>query len=114
MKKRVQGKSRKLSEDTRMNYARTLYYTFGFSFAFIILAIWIQISGQSGLNGCSYLDPIIIDVLALLASLFLIIEGFARISEHKSASLKRQSTRILRICAGFSILTLHIMQFVHK
>lgn len=108
MKKRV-----KLSKNNG-NYRKTLITTFIFSFISIILAIIIQLKGQSSINGCSYLDPITIDILAFIASLFLIIEGIARIIEHPNATVKRQFTRIIRVSAGFAILALHIMQFVHK
>ena len=92
----------------------TLIVTFVFSTILIIISILVQIRGQNSVYGCSYLDPILIDILAFSASLFLIIEGLARIIEHPNASLKRQLTRILRVAMGFAILTLHIMQFVHK
>ena len=106
MEKRV----KKRSND---NYKRTLIVTFVLSFISVIIATQIQLIGQKGLS-CSYLDPITIDIFALLLSIFLIIEGLARINEHKSASLKRQFTRMIRISAGFVILTLHIIQLVHK
>ena len=108
MKKKV-----KPSKNNR-NYKKTLITIFIFSIISIIIAIIVQLKGQSSVNGCSYLDPITIDILAFTASLFLIIEGTARIIEHPNASLKRQFTRIIRVSAGFAILSLHIMQFVHK
>ena len=75
----------------------------------------IQLTGQNKITfACSYLDPIIIDILALSAALFLVIEGFARILEHPKASLSNQVTRIIRIAFGFAILTLHIIQILHK
>jgi|SRR3989344_2422063 len=97
------------------NLKRTLIFTGVFCFFIILFVISIQIRGENIINiRCSYLDPITIDILAFSAALFLIIEGFARILEHPSATIKRQFTRTLRIAFGFSILTLHIMQFVHK
>ncbi|MBS3080503.1 hypothetical protein J4221_03455 [Candidatus Pacearchaeota archaeon] len=107
------GVKKRLKKNNK-NFKRTLLVTFIFSLSAIILAIYVQINGQKSVLGCSYLDPITIDILAFLASLFLIIEGMARIIEHPSASVKRQFTRIIRVSAGFAILTLHIMQFVHK
>ncbi len=74
----------------------------------------IQLNAQSKIELCSYLDPIVIDIFALIFGLFLVIEGLAGIYEHPSASSKRQFTRIVRVAMGFAILTLHIMQFVHK
>lgn len=96
-------------------YHKTLCWTIGVSLTIIIFVTVIQIYGQNKIvQGCSYLDPITIDFLAFFAALFLVIEGFYRISEHKTASLKRQSTRIIRIAFGCAILTLHIIQFMHK
>lgn len=93
---------------------KTLIITFIVSLISILLAISIQLNGQKNVDGCSYLDPIAIDILAFIGSLFLIIEGLARICEHPPATIRRQSTRIIRVAAGFAILTLHIMQFMHK
>ncbi|MFA5856538.1 MAG: hypothetical protein WC867_04220 [Candidatus Pacearchaeota archaeon] len=66
------------------------------------------------LEPCSYLDPIIIDILAFIAGLFLIIEGFYEIHRYKESKLTNQTTRIIRIAFGCAIVTLHIMQFLHK
>ena len=86
-----------------------------FSVTVMLIAIFVQLNGESEIIlKCSYLDPITIDILAFFGSIFLIVEGIARISEHKSASIKRQFTRILRVGLGFVILTLHTMQFIHK
>jgi|TARA_B100001971_G_scaffold175959_1_gene169807 Na+/H+ antiporter NhaD/arsenite permease-like protein len=102
------------SDTKTSNLKKTLIATFFSSFIAILLAISIQLNGQKSTNGCSYLDPIIIDILAFLAGIFLIIEGLARVYEHPNATIKRQLTRIIRIMAGFGILTLHVMQFIHK
>ena len=96
------------------NLKKTLLTTFISSFLAVILATSVQLNGQRSTNGCSYLDPILIDILAFLASIFLIVEGLARIYEHPNATIKRQLTRIIRIMAGFGILALHIIQFIHK
>lgn len=102
-------------KNTNNNSKKTLITTIIVSLITIITASLIQLYGQTKLiNKCSYLDPIIIDLLAFTAALFLIIEGFARIIEHPHASVKRQFTRIIRIASGFAILTLHIIQFIHK
>jgi len=96
-------------------FHKTLTLTIIISLIIIILVTLIQIYGQNKIvQGCSYLDPITIDFLAFFAALFLVIEGFARIFEHKKASLGRQSTRIIRIAFGFAIITLHVIQFIHK
>ena len=97
------------------NFHKTLLFTILLSLVVIVISIITQLSGESRIIGrCSYLDPVIIDILAFSAALFLVAEGFCRIFEHKSASLKRQFTRMIRIAFGFAILILHIMQFLHK
>ena len=117
MKKRgkVSRALRGLEDVEKNKLKRTLIVTGVVCFLIIALVIWVQLYGQNKLvKGCSYLDPITIDLLAFFAALFLFIEGFARIIEHPSASLKRQSTRIIRIAFGCAIMTLHILQFLHK
>ncbi len=75
----------------------------------------VQLKGQSGLDyNASYLDPIVIDLLAFALSAFLIIEGAYRIWEHKNNSYKKQVTRSIRIAFGFGILTTHIIQSLYK
>jgi heme/copper-type cytochrome/quinol oxidase subunit 4 len=97
------------------NLKRTLIFTFIICLIVIVVVTWVQLIGQSKISvGCSYLDPITIDLLAFFAALFLVIEGFARIIEHPNASIKRQLTRIIRIGFGCAITTLHILQFLHK
>ncbi len=96
------------------NIEKTWLFTGLLSLATIITAAIVQLRGEKGLSLCSYLDPIIVDVLAFASALFLIIEGSYRIMEHSHAPLKLQFTRSIRIAFGFAILTLHIMQFLHK
>lgn len=97
------------------NLKKTLIFTIIFCAAVIVVVSYIQLYGQNKIAaGCSYLDPITIDLLAFFAALFLVIEGFARIFEHPNASVKRQLTRVIRIAFGCAILTLHIIQFFHK
>ena len=97
------------------NLKKTLLVTSVVCFFTILISAVIQIVGQNKITfACSYLDPIIIDILALSAALFLIIEGFVRIFEHPKASLLSQATRIIRISFGFAIVTLHIIQILHK
>lgn len=97
------------------NINKTIIFTIIVSSLSSIMAFLVQINGQNNVNkGCSYLDPIIIDILAFLAALFLVIEGIFRIIEHKEDSLKKQLTRTARVAIGFSILTLHTLQFIHK
>ena len=81
----------------------------------ILLSAIVQIKGQNKIAyACSYLDPIIVDILALSAALFLIVEGFVKISKNSKQSLRQQLTRIIRISFGFAILTLHTIQILHK
>ena len=97
------------------NLKKTLIVTSIVCFVTILVSAIIQITGQNKItSACSYLDPIIIDLLALSAALFLIIEGFVRIFEHPKATLLNQITRIIRISFGFAILTLHVIQILHK
>ncbi|MDD5193358.1 MAG: hypothetical protein PHF67_02110 [Candidatus Nanoarchaeia archaeon] len=111
MKKRISKNKAKKERGLK----KTLILAIVVSIITIITAIIIQLSGQSKITEkCSYLDPWIIDLLAFSTALFLVIEGFARIIEHPHSSIKRQLTRIIRIAFGFSILTLHIIQFLHK
>ena len=82
----------------------------------ITFAGFVQIKGQTTVENleCSYLDPITIDMLAFLVALFLIVEGFYKIFQNKNAKFQKQFTRSIRIGMGFAILTIHIMQFIHK
>ncbi len=97
------------------NLKRTLIVTSIVCFAVILVSAAIQLTGQNKITlACSYLDPIIIDVLALSAALFLIIEGIVRIFRNSKQPVKKQVTRIVRIAFGFAILILHIIQILHK
>lgn len=80
----------------------------------ISVSIYIQLTAQSNLSNCSYLDPITVDIFAFLGALFLIIEGLYSIYINKNVILKKQLTRIIRVCFGFTIFTLHIIQLFHK
>jgi len=81
----------------------------------IVSVALIQFYGQSKINSqCSYLDPILVDFLAFGAALFLFLEGIYRIFENPNYSLKKQITVIIRIAFGCAIITLHIIQFIHK
>ena len=80
-----------------------------------VIAGGVQIKGQSEVgDGCSYLDPVTIDILAFAVAIFLVIEGFYRLSEHKNMSVKNQFTRIIRISVGTAIIAIHSLQFLHK
>ena len=97
------------------NYTKIKLYTFTFCILVIIVALFVQLKGQSFLSkGCSYLDPVTIDLLAFGVAVFLVIEGIYRINEHKNMGLKKQFTRIVRVGIGCAIITLHVLQFLHK
>ena len=96
------------------NYTKIKFYTFAFCIFVIILALFVQLRGQSFLKGCSYLDPVTIDLLAFGIAVFLVFEGIYRINEHKNMGLKKQFTRIVRVGIGCAIITLHVLQFLYK
>lgn len=96
------------------NIAKTFLFTGLLSIAVIILCFSLQTRANSLIVQCSYLDPVIIDFLAFSAGIFLIIEAGYRIYEHKRAKFKKQITRSIRVAFGFAILTLHVIQFIHK
>jgi hypothetical protein len=108
-------KKRKLLKKEANKLKRILIFTIIICVIAVITSSLVQLYGQNKINQqCSYLDPITIDFLAFAAALFLVIEGFARIIEHPAASFKRQFTRIIRIAFGFAIITLHLIQIMHK
>lgn len=82
------------------------------SLIFIIFIIFIQLRGTP--NNCSYLDPVIIDILAFAAAIFLIVEGLYNIYKNQDRPLSKNITRIIRVVFGFCIVTLHIIHFIHK
>lgn len=98
------------------NIKKTTIFTAMLSLIVIISAYLIQIRGENDLGNtrCSYLDPMLIDILAFSAALFLIIEAIYKIIKNKDAPLKSQITRLIRIAFGCAIVTLHVMQFLHK
>lgn len=96
------------------NMQKTLGLAVLLSITTSITAYIVQRNAHQQVPRCSYLDPVTIDVLAFLAGVFLIIEGFYRILEHKKEPLRNQLTRTLRIAFGCAIITLHIMQVLHK
>ena len=96
------------------NLTKTLLATLVLCLIAISFTLYTQLKDQVSFNGCSYLDPIAIDIFALLVAIFLIVEGYIRIIEHPRASLKKQLTRPIRIAIGSAIITVHILQFMHK
>ena len=96
-------------------YIKTKLFTFILCLISVGVAVLVQLNAINYVEErCSYLDPITIDIFAFILSFFLIIEGYYRISEHKNMSIKHQFTRSLRIAIGFTILTIHAIQFLHK
>jgi len=96
------------------NINKTTLFTLIISSISILASYLVQLRASKNVNLCSYLDPLIVDVLAFLAATFLIVEGVSRIYLNRSHPLKQQLTRSIRIAFGCAILTLHIMQFLHK
>ena len=97
------------------NYTKTRIFTGILCLIVIIAALTVQLTGQNfAKGGCSYLDPITIDLLAFFVAIFLVVEGVCRISEHKNMGIKRQFTRSVRIAIGCAIITIHVLQFFHK
>jgi hypothetical protein len=94
--------------------AKTLAFTLILCLVTITVAFSVQIRAESAVEKCSYLDPITVDILAFIAALFLVTEGLYKIINHPKLALKYQLTRSIRVAFGCSILTLHIMQFLHK
>ncbi len=97
------------------NINKTIIFTTTISILSIIGTLVVQLRGQNNLEkGCSYLDPILIDVMAFLVALFLVIEGIHSIFKNKEEPLKNQITRSVRIAIGLTIFAIHILQFIHK
>lgn len=100
---------------TKTHWDKTKAWTLAASLITIAVVLVVQFRAERTIPiNCSYLDPITVDYLAFAAALFLIIEGFYRLHEHKYAPVSKQLTRIVRIAFGCAIATLHIMHFVHK
>ena len=97
------------------NYTKTKIFTLALCLIVIIITILIQLNGQKlVVEKCSYLDPVIIDILAFLVGIFLIFEGIYRLNEHKNMLIKNQFTRAVRIAIGCAIVTIHFIQYIHK
>ena len=90
------------------------FMTFLFSFLSSAGAFLVQKNGEHRVSRCSYLDPLLIDILAFLAAGFLIIDGLWSMVIHRHEPLWHHVTRALRVAFGFAILTLHTMQVLHK
>lgn len=97
------------------NKIKTLIFNFFLISVTVFTSLSVQLRGETKIdNRCSYLDPISVDILAFLVGLFLVFEGMYKMYNEKYAPLKKQLTRSLRVAFGCAILTLHILQFMHK
>jgi hypothetical protein len=79
-----------------------------------ILAFCVQSEANKVVRSCSYLDPITVDILALMIGFFLLGEGLVDIRRHAESRVLSQSGRIARVSIGVSILVIHAMQFLRK
>lgn len=96
------------------NLEKSLLIALFFSAAGALIAYSIQSQANKAVNACSYLDPIAVDIAALVFGLFLVIEGLIDIYKHAKSLVRQQVLRCMRVGFGVSILTIHIMQFLHK
>jgi hypothetical protein len=97
------------------NVYKTLILTAIISIIAVSFAFYVQFTGKSAvIEGCSYLDPITIDILAFLVAVFLVVEGIFKIFINSNVPLKGQVTRSIRVAVGLAIITIHIMQFAYK
>jgi len=80
----------------------------------IITTYLVQTKGENTIPKCSYLDPITVDLVAFSVAIFLIIEGVYKLGTNKNKPFSQQFFRSVRVAIGFAILTIHIMQFLHK
>ncbi|MDP8266388.1 MAG: hypothetical protein P9M07_05520 [Candidatus Aceula meridiana] len=93
---------------------KTLCVAFAFSAGFSYLAYSIQRAASSVFDSCSYLDPVVIDIVSLAAGSFLCLEAIFDIVSHQESAIKNQLARCFRMALGSCIVTIHIMQFIHK
>jgi len=96
------------------DFSKTMVLTCLFSLAGIVVAFILQDQANHSVSSCSYLDPVSVDIWAMLLAIFLICEGFSDIFKTKHFPFKNQLTKSIRVSLGFAILTIHLMQFIHK
>jgi len=81
-----------------------------FSVIVMLAVIFLFTANERNLTpNCSYLDPPIVDVIALFGSAFLIIEGMWSIVR-SPASHAKQIFRLLRVLFAVAVLTMHVLQ----
>jgi len=89
---------------------RVIFASIAFSAAVAASVIYVFKKNLKNLTlNCSFLDPIIVDVFALLGGAFLIIEGMWSIVK-LPASDSRQNFRVIRVLFGVAVFTIHVMQ----
>ena len=93
---------------------KTLVLAFSLCLCSGYLGFIIQTSANKRVSSCSYLDPITVDIFALIITVFLFIEGLVAIFNHKESKVASQITRCLRMCIGSGIFVVHVLQFIHK
>ena len=99
----------------KKNFNKTILMTVALSMLFAVASISTQVAGQNKLTTpCSYIDPVTINILAFIVTLFLMIEGIYKIYQEREIALKKQITRSLRVAAGFAIFVMHILQVLYK
>jgi len=98
----------------KSNVKKIILFALFMSLVFSFTAYLIQINNGINQYSCSYLDPLGIDIFAFLIGVFLIIESAVSILKDRKALFKYNITRCLRMSVGFSIITIHIMQVIHK
>lgn len=98
----------------KTNLQKTLGFILFSSLASACLCFYVQSKADESARPCSYLDPIIIDLMAFAAGLFLILEGLRDVVAHRECKVSAQLGRAARICLGAGIITIHIIQFIHK
>ncbi|MBN2483303.1 MAG: hypothetical protein JXD21_03775 [Candidatus Omnitrophica bacterium] len=80
----------------------------------VLFAWYTQTKAALSVSSCSYLDPILVDITAFIAGIFLISEGIYKLLQHRETRCLFQFTRCLRVWLGVSITVIHILQFIHK
>lgn len=112
MKKKV-GKN--YNKNNLHQLKKTLAFTVLFCSIILIVVVISQMKlGDPEIADCSEFDPPLIDYISFVAALYLIVEGFIRIIEHKNETIPKQFTRMVRILFGLSIFIIHVMHFVKK
>ena len=93
---------------------KTFLWTGGCAVFSGTMAFLVQSEANKVVRSCSYLDPITVDILALMIGFFLVVEGLVDIRRHAESRVLSQAGRIARVSVGVSILVIHIMQFLRK